>query len=80
MDYELEEILCLISKEVSQTRDKALAKLDMQREIEMQKAEAAYDGACRALNLVADKVMEPKNAQIAALKRDLNDLSKKARK
>ena len=73
MDYELKEILCLISKEVSQTRDKALAKLDTQREIEMQKAESAYDGASRALELV-DKLMKSKNAEIAALKQEFQHL------
>ena len=80
MDDQLNEILIKIEKEIDAQKDKAIADLNQRIEFETEKAQVCFDGACRALNLVADKVMKPKNAQIAALKRDLNDLSKKARK
>lgn len=76
MDDRLTEILNKIGIETNVRRDERLKRLDMQREFEVEIAQAYYDGAYRALECV-EKLLQSKNNEITALKTEFQYLRKK---
>lgn len=76
MDDQLNEVLIKIEKEIDTQKDKAIADLNQRIEFETEKAQVCFDGASRAVSLM-DKILDCKNAEIAALKEENRVLRQK---
>lgn len=73
MDDQLKQILNEIGVKVNLRRDEQLKHIDLQREFEIERAVEYYNGACYALECV-EKLLQSKNAEIAALKQEFQHL------
>ena len=76
MNDQLNEVLIKIEKEIDAQKDKAIADLNQRIEFETEKAQVCFDGASRAVSLM-DKILDRKNAEIAALKEENRVLRQK---